>query len=253
VNRKLVLGVLSGLAAIGLAIGGSTYAAFSDFGEVDGNVVAAGFLKLNVQAGDSADAALGFGQVMPGTSSRRVIWASSDDGSSVPDATLYLTLHNLVDRAGQCDISNGKAIGENDSGISGCTIAGETVSGTPAQGNLSRVLTFQLAYYPDITDAASCAATTGTESHTAMLIEKPCNLHASATADDGRGTRHQVLAADGTTAVTLAPGTGACIGIAATWPQDGDVVVPSPDHPIDDAAQGDSLSVDIRFDLVQVA
>jgi predicted ribosomally synthesized peptide with SipW-like signal peptide len=101
VNRKLVLGVLSGLAAIALAIGGSTYSAFSDFGQIDSNVVGAGLLKLNIGVGGGANAALDFGQVMPGASTNHLAWVGSDDGGSVPDANRYLTLHNLTDRAAQ--------------------------------------------------------------------------------------------------------------------------------------------------------
>ena len=33
-NRKLILGAVAGVAAIGLAVGGTTYAAYSDFGQV---------------------------------------------------------------------------------------------------------------------------------------------------------------------------------------------------------------------------
>lgn len=252
-NRKLVLGVLSGLAAIGLAVGGTTYAAFSDFGEIDNNLVAAGFLQLNVDVGGSSDAALGFGQTMPGQSSSRFVWLSSQDGSSVPDANVGLTFHNLVDVPAPCDTSRDKAVDEDALGIDGCTVDGDTVTGTPAQGNLSRVLSLQVSYYPAVGDASACAAVQDTEPHQAVLAESRGNLFTSASADDGAGTRLQVFEADGTTPVVVGPGAGVCLGIAADWPQDSAPTdPPSADHPTDNAAQGDSLSVDVRFDLDQV-
>lgn len=253
-NRKLVLGVLSGLTAIGLAVGGTTYAAFSDFGQIDNNLVAAGFLQLNVDVGGSADASLGFGQVMPGQSSSRFVWLASQDGSTVPDANVALTFHNLADLPAPCDTSNGKALGEDESGIDGCIVDGDTVTGTPAQGNLSRVLSFQVSYYSAVGNATDCAAAQGTEPHQPVLAEAPGDLFTSASANNGAGTQLQVFEADGTTPVVLGPGDGVCLGIAADWPQDPvPTEPPSPSHPTDNAAQGDSLSVDVRFDLVQVA
>jgi predicted ribosomally synthesized peptide with SipW-like signal peptide len=254
VNRKLMLGVLSGLAAIALAVGGSTYAAFSDFGQIDGNVVGVGFLKLSIGVGGGANAALDFGQLMPGAITNRLVWVGSDDGESVPDANLYLTLHNLTDHAALCETSRGKAIGEVESGISGCTVVGDAATGTPAQGNLSRVLSVGLGYYPAIRDATACAGVQSTELRNAILAATSGNLYASATANDGAGVRYRLTEADGTTALKIAPSTGACIGIDASWPPDGTRAEhPSPSGPSDNAAQGDSLTVDIRFDLVQAA
>ena len=248
-NRKLVLGVLSGLAAIALALGGTTYSAFSDFGQVDGNVVGAGFLQLNLGAGGSADASLRFGQVMPGSTTGQAIWADSADGNGVPDANLFLTLRNLVDHAGPCDTSRGKATGEIASGIGGCTVVGDVVTGTPAQGNLSRVLSFEVAYFPGVDNAAACRDGQNSQPRKVILARSPGNLHESASA----GTRYELKQDDGTTPLVLAPGAGVCIGIEAAWPGDDNPPGrPNPGYPSDNAAQGDSLSVDVRFDLVQV-
>ena len=250
-NRQLVLGVLSGLTAIALALGGTTYSALNDFGQVDGNVVGAGFLELSLGP-NGAEAPLQFGQVMPGETATRVIWAASLDGASVPDANLYLTFHHLADHAGTCSTSRGKALGEIESGIAGCTVVGDAVGGTPAQGNLSRVLTFQVGYYPGITDEASCAGAQEPKLRTSILAATPGNLHASAMADGGSGARYELMAGTGTPLV-LAGGSGVCVVIDAGWPQNSVTWQPSPDHPSDNAAQGDSLTVDMRFDLNQVA
>ncbi|MGH8959805.1 MAG: hypothetical protein ACRDWT_01140, partial [Jatrophihabitantaceae bacterium] len=47
-NRRLVVGCAAGLAALAIAAGGSTYAAFSDFGDITGNDAGAGILKLEL-------------------------------------------------------------------------------------------------------------------------------------------------------------------------------------------------------------
>jgi hypothetical protein len=255
VNHKLVLGVLSGLAAVTLAVGGTTHSAFSDFGQVDGNVVGAGFLKLDLAVNGGADAGLAFGLVMPGTTTSQLIWAASDAGGSVPNAQLYLTFHDLADHAGPCDTSLGKAAGETDSGISGCTVAGRTATGTPAQGNLSRVLTVRVGYYPGVHNAAGCVAVSASEPRTAILPEAPGNLHASATANHGAGVRYRLSEPGGGAPLTVRPGAGVCIGIDATWPGNDRTRAehPSRSSPNDNAAQGDSLTVDLRLDLVQAS
>jgi hypothetical protein len=252
VNRKLVLGVLSGLAAIALAVGGTTYSAFSDFGQVDGNIVGAGFLKLDVAVNGGADAGLDFGVVMPGSTTSQLIWVASVDGGSVPAAELYLRFNNLADHAAPCATSGGKATGEVESGIGGCTVNGETVSGTPVQGNLSRVLSLRVGYYPAIHHAADCAAVPAHEPSTAIMAEAPGNLYTNATANDGAGIRYRLNEPNSAAALTIGPGAGVCVGIDAGWPPDlARAQHPSPQGPNDNAAQDDSLSVDVRFDLVQ--
>ncbi len=251
-NRKLVLGVVSGLAAIALAVGGTTYSAFSDFGQVKGNVVGAGFLKLTVVVNGGADAGLDFGLVLPGTTRRQLIWVASQDGGSVPAAELYLTFDNLADHPAPCATSGGKATGEAESGIAGCTVNRDTVSGTPAQGNLSRVLSLRVGYYPAIHRAADCAAVPVHEPSTVIMAEATGNLYTSATANHGAGVRYRLNEPSSATALTLGPGAGVCVGIDADWPPDpARARHPSPQSPNDNAAQGDSLSVDVRFDLVQ--
>ncbi|HEY2272600.1 MAG TPA: hypothetical protein VGH30_07485, partial [Jatrophihabitantaceae bacterium] len=106
-NRKLVLAGVAGLAAIGLAVGGTTYSAFSDFGDINSNAVGAGFLRLDLGENGTGNAALNWGQLAPNDiHATRTIWVASNDGQSVPDANLALTFHNLVDNENGCS-SNG--------------------------------------------------------------------------------------------------------------------------------------------------
>jgi predicted ribosomally synthesized peptide with SipW-like signal peptide len=255
-NRKIIMGGLAGVAAIALAVGGTTYSAFSDYGDTNNNTLGSGFLKLDLGANGTGNTSLDFGKMAPGPSASpdgtgRQIWIASNNGDSVPSANLFVTLHNLTDTPAPCDTSLGKASGEAASGVTGCSINGATATGTPAQGNLSRVLSFQGYYYPGITDPTACAqlnAGNGTypSNRTSFFASGRGDLHSIAT---GTGTKYE-LYSSGTTPLVLNPGQGGCIGIAALWISN-PATTGSPTAPTDDAAQGDSMAFDVHFDLVQ--
>ena len=252
-NSKLVKASLAGAAAIALAAGGSTFAAFSDFGSIAGNSESAGFLKLDLGVNGTDSAPLSFDRLAPGSYTGRTLWIASNDGQSVPNANLYITLHNLKDTAAPCSTSLGKAQGEMNSSISGCLITGNNATGTPTQGNLSRVLSFQGYYYPNITSPADCAAL---PTSSAPYPKDYVSFFSSgrgdlATIASGTGTKYELMK-DSTDPLVLKPGDGGCIGIGAGWVAGSDPASPSPTHPSDNAAQGDSLTFDALFDLVQV-
>ena len=247
-NSKLIKASLAGAAALALAAGGGTFAAWSDFGNINGNSESAGFLKLDLGVNGTHNAPLSFDRLAPGSYTSRTVWVASNDGQSVPNANLYVTLHNLQDTAAPCDTSLGKAQGEINSGVGGCTITNDVASGTPAQGNLSRVLTFNGYYYPSITDPAACAALTGYPAYTSFFATSRGDFNAVAT---GAGTKYELMQ-DATHPLVFAPGQGGCIAISAGWVAGSDPASPSATHPSDNAAQGDSLTFDARFDLVQV-
>jgi len=279
-NRKLILGAVAGVAAIGLAVGGTTYAAYSDFGDIGNNSVAAGTLSLALGSNGQGDAPMDFGHMVPGNSSAggdttgRTVWIVSNAGTSTPNANLAVTFKSLVDKAAACATSQGKAQGEALSDINGCggTSPGGTAltdTGTPAQGNLSRVLTFQLIYYPTITSPSDCATDLITKGSWPAdpqwaFASYPGNLYRSASANGGTGTSYTIMQTDGKTPVSLTPGQGACMFIKASWTdekQDANRAsnvnnptshgVANPDSPTDNAAQGDSLTFDAHFDLTQ--
>lgn len=250
-NTKLLKASLATAAVIALAAGGGTFAAFSDFGNVNGNSVGAGFLKLDLGPNGTGIAPLDFGNFAPGSGTGRQIWVASNNGDSVPNAHLFITLKNLVDTAAPCSTSLGKAQGEIDSGVTGCTINGNTASGTPSQGNLSRVLSFQGYYYPTITDPATCAAlTTYPQNYVSFFAAGRGDMYPIAS---GAGTKYELYTdSSKTTPLVLQPGQGGCIGISAGWVAGSDPVNPTVTNPSDNAAQSDSLTFDVRFDLVQV-
>lgn len=246
-NHKLLKASLAGVAVIALAAGGSTYAAFSDFANLNGNSVGAGFLKLDLNAGQGS-APLNFSKLAPGMNQFRTIWVASNDGQSVPNANLSITFKDLVDTAAPCDTSLGKATADP-----GCTVTepGDVIGGTPTAGHLSQMLTFQTQYYPQITDPQTCQATLATSypSYNSILpADHPGDMYESATA----GTTYILKNAAGTAPLVLAPGQGVCIGIGAFWANGNNVPhSTNPAYPVDNAAQGDSMTFDAHFDLTQ--
>jgi predicted ribosomally synthesized peptide with SipW-like signal peptide len=108
-NSKLVKGSLAGVACIALATGGTTFAAFSDFGSIADNSVQAGILKLNLNnQNGSAAAPLDFGNFNPGHSFVQNVWVASSDSASVPDAQLSMKVENLRDFENGCGSSSEK-------------------------------------------------------------------------------------------------------------------------------------------------
>lgn len=246
VDRRLITGGLALAAAVALGLAGSTFAAFNDFTDVPGNVIGAGVLVLDLGMEGSASAALSLDNLTPGTTRSGSVWIATNDVSSTLGGTLSVTVHNLVDVAAPCNAGGDKADGEIESGIGGCTLVGDTATGTPEQGNLSRVIAFDVAYQPAATDPASCNGATATRS--AMAYSGRGNLHAAATANGGSGSTVQLT--DGSAPLLVGPGQAVCVVVTTSWPQA--TARPDAEHPSDNAAQGDSLTVDVRFDLTQV-
>jgi hypothetical protein len=245
-TRWFAGGALTIAAALTFSVGGSTYSALDDFVDVPGNRVGAGVLLIDLREAGTADASVAFDRLSPGMTAQRRVWITNDPRST-PHGTISLTVHHLVDVAAPCDTSLSKAEGEIGSGVSGCAILDTGASGIPAQGNLSRVLEFDVGYVATAGDLATCSDEQATSGGT-VVDEGRGNLYGLANANDGAGTT--VLLTDGAAPLNLAPGDGICVMVSARWPAfSGE---PSPQHPVDDAAQGDSLSVDLRFDLAQV-
>ncbi|MFI5312992.1 MAG: SipW-dependent-type signal peptide-containing protein [Candidatus Dormibacteria bacterium] len=236
-NHKILKASLAGGAFVALVAGGTTFAAFSDFGNINNNTVGAGFLKLDLNAG-TGSVPLDFGHLAPNNiHANRTIWVASNDGQSVPNANLSVTFKNLKNIAAPCNTSLGKA-----SVDPGCTVgAGDTIGGTPTTGELDKVLNFQTQYYPQFTDPQTCQAAAGT-------YPQPYNsiFPADSTGDlpGYIDTPFQLKQADHTTPLVLKPGQGVCIGIDTYWGSNNGSVP-------DNAAQGDSLTFDVHFDLTQ--
>ncbi|WAX56043.1 CalY family protein [Jatrophihabitans cynanchi] len=241
-DRRLVSGAIAAIAAVGLGVGGSTSAAFNDFSDVPGNQTAAGTLQLDLTPGASGSVVVSLGRLMPGGRSTRAVWVAANDSTSSIDGTLSLRFHDLVDTAAPCDTSRDKARAVLAAGVAGCTVTDTTVSGVPEHGSLSKVLTMSV-------------------SAARMLGAASCSVQSQGTAvalpETGRGNLAMLAASaqqlpvaerDGGRLV-LGPGEGVCVAVTADWPGD---EAPGTNEPADNAAQGDSLTVQLSFDLTQV-
>lgn len=246
-NRKLAMGCVAAVAALSFGASGSTYAALSDFRNLNGNSAGATFLRLDLGKHGTGVAALSYTGLEPGSRDTRTIWLSSHRGDS-PAANLSMTFSELADTAAPCDTAVSKGFAEKASGIDGCSIAADGATGTPAQGNISRVLSFASVYFPTVSSARECAdiRTSGSypSERSVILSGSRGNLRSA------DGTTYPVRSASGS-ALVLRAGEGACLAIRASWHAT-DAATGTPSDPVDAAAQGDSLSFQLRFDLTQV-
>lgn len=240
-DRRLLRGGLAAVAALALGIGGSTLSAFDDFTDVPGNHIGAGILRLDLDAQGSDSTTLSVDGLVPGGTVQQLMWIATNDARSAPAGTLSVTLLDLADTPAACNASRGKALGEIVSDVPGCVVTADAESGTPAQGNLSRVLDVGLSYDPAAADPAACTATTPVE----LPVTGRGNLRALAA-----GTGTTVVLSDAAGALVVPPGRAVCVALDVSWPDLN--TAPDREHPTDNAAQGDSLSFGLRFDLTQV-
>jgi predicted ribosomally synthesized peptide with SipW-like signal peptide len=244
-KRKLVSGIVAGVAALALTAGGVTYAAFSDFANVDGNTVGTGILRVDLGPDGVGSAGLQFAGLQPSSTKLQVIWVKNDDAST-PDGNVTVSFTNIHDQAAPCSTSLAKYLGELESSVGGCSL-GDVGTGSstplPDQGNLSRVLGFSGTYYPSVTSVADCAAIT------AASEPSGGTSFLSAARDNLAGAGPLTVDATPGSKLVLSPGDGACLGIEANWTAGSGPY--SPSNPSDDAAQGDKLDFNLRVDLVQ--
>lgn len=241
-DRRLVSGAIAAVAAVGLGVGGSTSAAFNDFSDVPGNQTGAGTLQLDLAPGATSSVAVSLGRLMPGERSTRAVWVAANDSTSSIDGTLALRFHDLVDTAAPCDTSRDKARAVLAAGVAGCTVTDTTVSGVPERGSLSRVLTVRVSAARMLGPASCSVQSQG------AAVALPATGRGNLAVLAASAQQLPVAERDGSRLV-LGPGEGACIAVTADWPGDEARGVTAP---ADNAAQGDSLTVQLSFDLTQV-
>jgi alternate signal-mediated exported protein len=218
-NSKLMKASLAGVAAIALTTGGTTFAAWSDFGEVNGVEAAAGYLKLDVSSiNGPTDANVTPLSLMPGERKTQEFFISSADSGNTPDGDLSVTLNSLSDTedtVGVCTTrSEGVAEGVNAGADCGTV------------GELSQQLRVDInkAAVPaggDCTKAAYTYGPSGEVSNYVLL-------------------KDMVDAAKAVT--TLSPAEGVCLRVEMYLPDSADNKI-----------QGDEVSFNWRFDLDQAA
>src|SRR3546814_2667966 len=82
-KRKTVLKTIGVIAAGAALVGGGTFAAWSDFAEIDG-AAGAGVLQLTVSNTSSGSTSMGFGNMAPGEFKIQELYVASNDAESVP-------------------------------------------------------------------------------------------------------------------------------------------------------------------------
>lgn len=104
-NKHIVKGGLAGVAVLALAAGGSTFASWSDFDQINGNKTEAGHLKLDL---DSTGAINNVGgqAIAPGEFRTIDFMVASADLDGVPLADLSMKIMNLQDQDNGCGSSN---------------------------------------------------------------------------------------------------------------------------------------------------
>lgn len=220
-------GAFAAMVAVVALAAGTTLAFWSDFDIITGNSVGAGKLQLVVEGGNGgAQETFDFGNMAPGEGSDRTRYLASNDGDSVPDGSLSLTLQNLADQENGCE-TNSEAVAE------GATEA------QAAAGNYSNA-------------ACNAETTSGGE------FSQQANIKIEATDPTTAGNCGQAgsaslpwnevynggLASAFGSSITLgdvAPGEGRCVRMTVSLPTSAN-----------NASQGDSSTFDVRFDLAQI-
>jgi len=100
-NSKLIKASVAGAAVVAIAAGGGTFAAWSDFGQVNGNETDAGHLVLNLN-GTGTISNVGSTAIAPGQSRTIDQYITSADLAGVPSADLSVTFSRLVNNENGC-------------------------------------------------------------------------------------------------------------------------------------------------------
>lgn len=231
-NRKLLWGAAAGVAAIALTVGGTTYSAFSDFGDINGNSVGAGILKLDLTSGNGGDAApLSFGDLYPGGQSKEAIYVASSDSKSVPPADLYLTIQGVQSKEDGCSSSKSEVAADSD------------CNDTSKPGELDQVLDVRVSSYAAPSALACKGWVGGTGDPGPLLHDNVLPTNEQGTLADSRNLNKQFLISDANHPLTA--GQGVCVTFVSWWPANHEGGTP------DNAAQGDSVTFNNHFDLLQ--
>jgi predicted ribosomally synthesized peptide with SipW-like signal peptide len=230
-NGKLIKLAVAGVAAVALAAGGGTFAAWSDFVDVAGNNAGAGTLSLNVGPNGGGDLKFDHVSMAPQQiNQEREVYIASNAATSTPNARLFISLTNLVGTEDGCD-GNSEIVADP-----ACANPGGS------QGQFITDATLQISSYAvnspgDCTEGYAPAgkAVTAQYGGSLLTVEQKTNAPNSAHELTGDGTSF-----GGTALPVLTPGQGICvsmtIGLAAG---------------VSNASQGDSASWTTHFDLEQ--
>lgn len=222
-NKKLMKASIAGAAALALAAGGSTFAAWSDF-DVESTGAGAGIMKLTVTDRDGAGLTIKPFSLAPGQNKFQEFYLASADASNVPVGALTAKIQNLVDieDSGPNCTTKSEAVAEGSAVDGSGEPTNMTVCGT--EGELSDQATVQILVSDPVPSAASCPNTgiyhSATPSGTGLLKDQPAKTFALG---------------------NLSAGEGVCVRMEMSLPSSAT-----------NATQGDDASFDWRFDLTQL-
>jgi predicted ribosomally synthesized peptide with SipW-like signal peptide len=224
-NSKLIKGSLAGVAALALAAGGTTFAAWSDFNEITGNDVGAGILKLTVAPNSGSQMVFDSLEMAPGgINGKRAVYVASNDGASTPSGRLFLSLKDVLGTEDGC-VGNSEILDDPDCGGSN--------EGDFIDDALLQVTTYAVNSPGDCTPSYAPASKVVTPQHGGSLSwweSQPTAWEVT-----GNGT-----SLGGVDRSYLAPGQGLCVSMDISLA-----------YAVDNASQGDSSLFMTRFDLKQ--
>jgi len=228
-NSKLIKASLAGVAAIAVAAGGSTYAAYSDFADVTGNHAGAGTLTLGVGPNAGQDLKFDHITMAPGgINAERQVFVTSNNADSTPSANLFVSLTNLQGTENGCD-------GNAEAGVDPACSTGPVTS--PTSGQFIRDATVEwYSYVPDspgvCNQSYSPSMKTVTPQHGGSLAALATQTGTTPYQLNGSTQNYKLP--------YLAPGQGLCFAMDVSLA-----------YGVNNASQGDSASFDLHFDLVQ--
>jgi len=259
-NHKLIKASLAGVAAIAVAAGGSTFAAFSDFADINGNAVGAGILKMTLTPNGSNpgdNTTFDNLKLAPGSYYERQVYVATNDAASTPNAKLFVDISSITGTENGCDTTS-------EAAVDNCAkdANGNLVDPTGAAGDLINQATLDVAsYYPTSTGACDTSKQvlptrgwrlkdlvagnfpnaspwlTGAATSPAQLELTGDYYHA---APAPAGFHSSVVPLK-----ELQPGQGMCVMLTVSLPNYTDG---SADN---NAAQGDGVSFNMRFTVEQ--
>ena len=218
-NSKLIKACVAGTAALAVAAGGTTFAAWSDFVVNEDNNIGADILALDVDT--SGTSVFDSVTMYPGGKAEREYVVASRNGNAVPEASLQLVLESLVSEENGC-ASNSETVLDAD-----CA--------TNSEGEFDDQANIVINVTQPTTDIANaCSYPAGS----ALSFN---GLGGSVLPLDDVVTATQATALDLLDGDVLNAGEGICVKLAIELPVSAT-----------DATQGDEVTFDIRYLLDQV-
>jgi hypothetical protein len=235
-NSKLMKASLAGVAAIAVAAGGSTFAAWSDFQVWNNNASGAGTLTLSTTT--PGNQVFNVGNLTPGQVYEKESYLLSNKGSSTPNGHISLSLLNLVGHEGGCGTGNQVVVDDSD-------CATDTVGEFPQDAKV-----FIKTKSSDQTTCGVVPANDPNPTGSEKAIVGALDINGTSPASQVSLQQLAVmgpvqLARFGTASPTFdptlfKPGEGICVDVFVYLPKT-----------VNNEVQGDSATFDLRADLTQ--